>query len=80
MLLKFNVPVSLPAKKKKKHTEQKMKKEKRSYHMCNLVCILQGWSEQAAGQTHRQVQEANHRKPDHRLRIEIERRFKTTPD
>lgn len=56
VLLKCNAPVSLPAKKKI------------SYHMCNLVCILQGWSEQAAGQTHRQGQEANHRKPDHRLR------------
>ena len=53
--------------------------QKLSYHMCNLVCILQGWSEQAAGQTHRQGQEANHRKPDHRLR-EIERVFKTTPE
>jgi len=49
-----------------------------SYHMYSLVCILQDWSEQAAGQTHSQGQEANHKKLDHRLRREIERVFKTT--
>lgn len=46
--------------------------------MYSLVCILQDWSEQAAGQTHSQGQEANHKKLDHRLRREIERVFKTT--